>query len=100
MWVSCLLGTIGSFVYGSFLEWFIHKHTMHTPHQIWRHATPKAQLLIALALATVLAFSAGLASGIYGRTLYAFLTVNRTVSACFETLTFLTLLEELIPFFQ
>ena len=53
---------------------------MHSPQQIWRHITPKAQLLIALVLATVLAFSAGLASGIYGRTLYAFLTVNRTIS--------------------
>jgi hypothetical protein len=31
MWLSCLLGAVGSFVYGSFLEWFIHKHTMHTP---------------------------------------------------------------------
>ncbi|HET9223083.1 MAG TPA: hypothetical protein VFO07_11290, partial [Roseiflexaceae bacterium] len=40
---------------------------MYTPRQIWHHVTPKAQLLIALALATVLAFSAGLAAGIYGR---------------------------------
>jgi hypothetical protein len=54
---------------------------MHTPRQTWRHVTPKAQLLIALALVTVLAFSAGLASGIYGRTMYTFLTVNRSVTA-------------------
>ena len=40
---------------------------MYTPQQIWRQATPKAQLLIALALATILAFSAGLGAGIYGR---------------------------------
>ena len=39
---------------------------MYTRRQIWRQVTPKTQLLIALALATVLAFSAGLASGIYG----------------------------------
>jgi hypothetical protein len=43
---------------------------MHTPQQIWQHVTPKAQLLIALSLATVLAFSAGLAAGIYGRATY------------------------------
>jgi hypothetical protein len=43
---------------------------MYTPRQIWQHVTPKAQLLIALALATVLAFSAGLAAGIYGRATY------------------------------
>ena len=54
---------------------------MHTPHQIWRQVTPKAQLLIALALFTVLAFSAGLASGIYGPTMYAFLTINRAETA-------------------
>jgi hypothetical protein len=40
---------------------------MYTPRQIWQHVTPKTQLLIALSLATVLAFSVGLASGIYGR---------------------------------
>jgi len=57
------------------------EHTMHTPHQIWRQVTPKAQLLIALALAIVLAFSAGLASGLYGRTLYTFLTINRAGTA-------------------
>jgi hypothetical protein len=57
------------------------EHTMHTPHQIWRQVTPKAQLLIALALATVLAFSTGLASGLYGRTLYTFLTMNRAGTA-------------------
>ena len=43
---------------------------MYTPRQIWQHVTPKAQLLIALSLATVLAFSAGLAAGIYGRATY------------------------------
>jgi hypothetical protein len=43
---------------------------MHTPQHIWRQVTPKAQLLIVLALATVLAFSAGLAAGIYGRSTY------------------------------
>jgi hypothetical protein len=57
------------------------EHTMHTPHQIWRQVTPKAQLLIALALATILAFSAGLASGLYGRTLYTFVTMNRAETA-------------------
>ena len=40
---------------------------MYTPRQIWRQVTPKAQLLLALSLIAVLAFSAGLASGIYGR---------------------------------
>jgi hypothetical protein len=43
---------------------------MYTPRQIWHHVTPKAQLLIALALATALVFSAGLAAGIYGRATY------------------------------
>ena len=43
---------------------------MYTPRQIWRQVTPKAQLLIALSLATVLAFSAGLAAGIYGHATY------------------------------
>jgi hypothetical protein len=43
------------------------EETMYTPRQIWLHVTPKIQLLIALALATTLAFSAGLAAGIYGR---------------------------------
>jgi hypothetical protein len=43
---------------------------MHTPRQIWRQVTPKAQQLIALSLIAVLAFSAGLASGIYGRATY------------------------------
>ena len=43
---------------------------MYTPRQIWHHVTPKAQLLIALSLATALAFSAGLAAGIYGRATY------------------------------
>src|SRR5436190_8002316 len=40
---------------------------MHTSQQIWRHFTPKTQLLLALALVSVLAYSAGLASGTYGR---------------------------------
>jgi hypothetical protein len=57
------------------------EETMYTPRQIWHHVTPKAQLLIALALATALAFSVGLASGLYGRTLYTFLTTNRAVTA-------------------
>ena len=43
---------------------------MYTPRQILQHVTPKAQLLIALSLATALAFSAGLAAGIYGRATY------------------------------
>jgi hypothetical protein len=43
---------------------------MHTPQQIWRQVTPKIQVLIALALATILAFSAGLAAGIYGGATY------------------------------
>ena len=54
---------------------------MHTPHQIRRQVTPKTQLLIALALTTVLAFSAGLASGLYGRAMYAFLTISRAETA-------------------
>jgi hypothetical protein len=54
---------------------------MHTPHQIRRQVTPKTQLLIALALTTVLAFSAGLASGLYGRAMYAFLTISRAEAA-------------------
>jgi hypothetical protein len=43
---------------------------MYNPRQIWHHVTPKAQLLIALSLATVLAFSAGLAAGIYRHATY------------------------------
>jgi len=43
---------------------------MYTPRQILQHVTPKAQLLIALSLATALAFSAGLAAVIYGRATY------------------------------
>ena len=49
---------------------------MYTPRQIWHHVTPKAQLLIAFSLVTVLAFSAGLASGIYGRVTYPYLTAD------------------------
>jgi len=43
---------------------------MYTPRQILQHVTPKAQLLIALSLATALAFGTGLAAGIYGRATY------------------------------
>jgi hypothetical protein len=51
---------------------------MHSPQQIWRRFTPKTQLLLALALVSVLAYSAGLASGIYGRaTAPLDLTTNR-----------------------
>jgi hypothetical protein len=57
------------------------EETMYTPRQIWRQVTPKVQLLIVLSLATVLAFSAGLAAGIYGHTMYTFLMVNRDVTA-------------------
>ena len=54
---------------------------MYTPRQIWLHITPKAQLLIALALATVLAYSAGLASGLYGRAIYlSALTTDRNAA--------------------
>ncbi len=31
MLVSGLLGLLGSLIYGSFLEWFIHRQAMHTP---------------------------------------------------------------------
>jgi hypothetical protein len=55
---------------------------MYTPAQIWRHITPKIQLLIALSLATALAFSAGLATGIYGRAFYSpALNASRIVPA-------------------
>src|SRR5262245_7360 len=58
----------------------IKENTMYTPRQIWRHVTPKAQLLIALSLVTILAFSAGLASGIYGRAMYPSLTADRNAA--------------------
>jgi hypothetical protein len=54
---------------------------MYTPRQVWQRATPKIQLLIALALATALAFSVGLASGIYGRAIYlSALTTDRNAA--------------------
>jgi len=46
------------------------EEAMYTPRQILQHVTPKAQLLIALSLATALAFGTGLAAGIYGRATY------------------------------
>jgi hypothetical protein len=55
---------------------------MYTPAQIWRQVTPKAQLLIALSLAAIVSFSAGLAAGIYGHAIYSpALTASRIVPA-------------------
>jgi hypothetical protein len=54
---------------------------VYTPRQVWQHATPKAQLLMALSLATVLAFSVGLAAGIYGGATYlSALTTDRNAA--------------------
>jgi hypothetical protein len=53
--------------------------TLHTPQRMWHGFAPNALLALALGL-IALAFSVGLASGLYGRTAYTFLTTDRNAA--------------------
>ena len=53
---------------------------MHSTPQRWHGLAPNAVLAIAFALSIAVAFSVGLASGLYGGTAYTFLTTNRNAA--------------------